>query len=83
MTVKKLISILKKLKDPDIAEMTFYVGEKSYDIKSIGQFGLITDANITLTEIKNPMMSTPTFQRSKRKMISSTMKRIKKDMKIK
>ncbi len=50
MTVKKLIKILSKLDDADIADVTFYVGNKSYDIKRISQWGVMTGVTIELFE---------------------------------
>jgi hypothetical protein len=81
MTVKELINILKKAKDIDIADVTFCVGEKTYELESIGQFGIIPDVNIHLKEVELPMMRPiKNFRRDKRKMVESTMKKIKKDL---
>jgi hypothetical protein len=50
MTVKKLIKILKTVDDPDIADVTFYVGSKAYDIKRVSQWGVMTGVTIELFE---------------------------------
>ena len=81
MTVKELINILKKAKDIDIADVTFYIGDKSYELDSMGQFGIIPDVNINLKEVEQPMMKPiKHFRRDKKKMVEKTMKKIKKDL---
>ena len=52
MTIAKLIACLKKCKHISRAEVTFFVGEKEYDLSRIGQFGVVPDVNIDLVERK-------------------------------
>ena len=79
MTAKELINILKKAKEIDIANVTFCVGEKAYELESAAQFGIIPDINLHLKEIELPLMQPiKNFRRDKRKMIEKTTKKIKK-----
>ena len=78
LTVKEFISILNKnVKDKDIANIEFIVGEKSYRLKSIGQFSIIPDVTIELEEYEPPIMEpVKNFRRDKRKMIKKHIKEI-------
>jgi hypothetical protein len=79
LTVKEFINILKKnVKDIDIANVEFMVGEKSYKLKSVGQFQILPDVIIELEEYKPPLMRiVKNFRRDKRKMIKEHVKEIK------
>lgn len=50
MTVNALISWLKKCKHKHMAQVIFYVdkSDTEYDIKEIGQFGVVPDVTIQL-----------------------------------
>lgn len=79
MTVDEFINILKMAKDTDIAEITFYVGDKTYALESMGQYGIIPDVTINLREIKVPIIEPiKNFRRDKVDMVNKTMKKIKK-----
>ena len=82
MTVKEFISILEKAKDIDIADITFCVGEKTFELESMSQFEIIPHVNINLKEVTFPLMRPiKHFRRDKQKMVDSVIKKINKDLK--
>ena len=82
LTVKKFIKILNKVADPDIAEIEFLVGEKSYRLKHIGQFSILPDVIIELEEFEPPMMKVvKNFRRDKQKEVNKVVKKIKSETK--
>jgi len=80
MNVKEFINILKYAEDIDIAEIIFWVGDKTYELDSINQCGIVADVNILLKDVELPVMiPIKNFRRDKRKMINKKTKEIQND----
>lgn len=84
MTVKKLIEILNKCVDPDLAEIEFWIGDQYHELERVGQFGIIPTVTFTLKATELPLI-TPIkhFRRDKVKIIKKKEKEIKKSLKKK
>jgi hypothetical protein len=80
MTVNRFITILKMVKDADIAPIEFWVGEKEYTLDSVGQFGIMANVTLHFKEIENSDTLRPVvFQKKNRKEANKIAKKIKKE----
>jgi len=77
MKGQEFIDALSLAKDIDIADITFYVGDKAYEVESMGQMGILTDISINLKEVEIPLIQPiGYFRRDKTEMIENIEKKI-------
>jgi hypothetical protein len=83
MHVKKLISVLQKEVKPadrEKAEIEFWIGERSFEIKSMKGFSLSPEIIIELEEVTKPVLQPMVFKNEHKEKITKIEKKIKKSL---